>query len=53
VTPTLTRPSGVPTDAWFDFVDLRNAARHGLLTPTADRRLQVILAAHPVLRELL
>jgi hypothetical protein len=52
MTPTLTRPSGVPTDAWAEFLALRTAGLTARITPEGYQTVQALLRQYPALREL-
>ena len=49
-TPTVTPPPDVPTEAWAEFLDLRDAGLNGLISTDGYRQLQALLHPHPVLR---
>lgn len=51
MTPTLTRPTGVPAEAWATFLNLRDAGRNARITSDDYQQLQALIRQYPVLQE--
>ena len=52
MTPTLTRPAGVPADAWAAFLALRDAGMNARISSDGYQQLQALIRQYPALREM-